>query len=115
MAKRSFIGVNWQKILINCDPLTTCDHQSEQPEIRETGTPRGVSNKVGDLSPLVYIRKRACGAFFGMHAFGAACWLRAAQGAGLLVGTLCLFSSLQLAPPQPRTPWGHATTRTRTP
>ena len=25
-----------------------------------------------DLSPLVYIRKRACCAFFGMHAFGAA-------------------------------------------
>ena len=35
-----------------------------------------VSNKVGDLSPLVCIRKRACGAFFGMPAFGAACWLR---------------------------------------
>ena len=56
--------------------LTTCDHQSKRPEIRETGTPLGVSNKVGDLSPLVYIRKRAYGAFFGMHAFGAAFWLR---------------------------------------
>ena len=57
-------------------PLTTCDHQSKRPEIRETGTPLGVSNKVGDLSPLVYIRKRACGAFFGMHAlsrFTACC------------------------------------------
>ena len=56
--------------------LTTCGRQSKRPEIRETGTPLGVSNKVGDLSPLVYIRKRACGAFFGMHAFGAAFWLR---------------------------------------
>ena len=62
--------------LLNVTSLTTCDHQSKRPEIRETGTPLGVSNKVGDLSPLVYIRKRACGAFFGMHAFGAAFWLR---------------------------------------
>ena len=38
------------------------DHQSKRSEIRETGTPRDVTNKVGDLSPLVYIRKRACDA-----------------------------------------------------